>query len=160
MSISALTPAEETAAQNAAAASPLLDPLLLLAALGLVACSLLTLRGAARPARLLRRAPDDLRRHRAAARAGGQPVDYSRLREYKYGLFVLMIALNLVVYGMPPSPGAHRWIPLPLFSFQSSEFGKLLLIVALSALRGRPGAAAARAAHDGADHAARAGRRR
>ena len=29
--------------------------------------------------------------------------------------------------------GAHRWIPLPFLEFQSSEFGKILLIVALAA---------------------------
>ena len=34
---------------------------------------------------------------------------------------------------MPPIQGARRWIPLPLFEFQSSEFGKILLIVALAA---------------------------
>ena len=34
--------------------------------------------------------------------------DYSRLREYKYGLFAVMVALNLIVYAMPASwaPGA------------------------------------------------------
>jgi rod shape determining protein RodA len=59
-------------------------------------------------------------------------IDYSRLREFKYGAYVLMIALNLVVYGMPAQAGAHRWIPVPLVNFQSSEFGKLLLAIALS----------------------------
>ncbi len=60
-------------------------------------------------------------------------IDYSRLREYKWGLFALMIGLNLVVYGMPPVQGARRWIPLGFMQFQSSEFGKLLIIVALAA---------------------------
>ena len=59
-------------------------------------------------------------------------IDYSRLREFKYGLYGMMIALNLVVYGMPPIQGARRWIPLPFLQFQSSEFGKVLLIVALA----------------------------
>ena len=44
-----------------------------------------------------------------------------------------MVALNLVVYGMPPIQDARRWIPLPLIEFQSSEFGKILVIVALAA---------------------------
>src|ERR1700735_1862103 len=44
-----------------------------------------------------------------------------------------MIALNLVVYAMPPVLGARRWIPLPFLQFQSSEFGKVLIIVALAA---------------------------
>jgi rod shape determining protein RodA len=59
--------------------------------------------------------------------------DYSRLRDYRLALFGTMIALNLVVYGMPAVKGARRWIPLPFLQFQSSEFGKVLLIVALSA---------------------------
>ncbi len=60
-------------------------------------------------------------------------IDYSRLREYKYGLYAVMVGLNLVVYGMPPIQGARRWIPLPLINFQSSEFGKILLITSLAA---------------------------
>jgi rod shape determining protein RodA len=44
-----------------------------------------------------------------------------------------MVVLNLVVLGMPAVNGARRWIPLPLLQFQSSEFGKILLILALGA---------------------------
>ena len=60
-------------------------------------------------------------------------MDYTRLREYKYGLYGVMIALNLVVLGMPKVQGAARWIPLPFFQLQPSEFGKVLLVVAVSA---------------------------
>ena len=60
-------------------------------------------------------------------------IDYSRLREYKYGFYGLLIGLNIVVFGMPLVRGAHRWIPLPFFQVQSSEFGKVLLIVSLAA---------------------------
>ena len=45
----------------------------------------------------------------------------------------MMIVLNIVVYGTPLVRGARRWIPLPFFQFQSSEFGKILLIVSLAA---------------------------
>jgi rod shape determining protein RodA len=108
----------------------LIDPLLLLAVLGLVGCSLITLHGA------VGKSPAE----RQALYAGiGMVValvlmrfDYSRLREYKYGFFGLMIALNVVVFGMPAVNGSRRWIPLPGFEFQSSEFGKVLLIVALA----------------------------
>jgi rod shape determining protein RodA len=114
------------------------DPLLLLGALGLVACSLVTLKGAtanADPGHPLYYV------QRQAIYAGlGLLVaiviarfDYSRLREYKFGLYGAMIALNIVVFGMPPVQGSHRWIPFPLFEVQSSEFGKLLLILSLSA---------------------------
>ena len=34
---------------------------------------------------------------------------------------------------MPAIRGAHRWIPFPFFQVQSSEFGKVLLIIALAA---------------------------
>jgi rod shape determining protein RodA len=60
-------------------------------------------------------------------------LDYSRLRQFRYVFYGLLIALNVVVFGMPVIRGAHRWIPLPFFQVQSSEFGKLLLIVSLAA---------------------------
>ena len=66
--------------------------------------------------------------------------DYSRLREYRFVAFGLLIAANIVVYGMPEVNGATRWIPLPFLEFQPSEFGKLLLIISLAAFavsRGR-----------------------
>jgi rod shape determining protein RodA len=114
------------------------DPLLVLGAVGLIACSLMTLKGATsqkvagHPLYYVERqaifAGIGLLLALALSR-----IDYSRLREYKWVLFAVMIGLNLVVYGMPPIQGARRWIPLPLLNFQSSEFGKLLIIVALSA---------------------------
>src|ERR1019366_7115419 len=113
------------------------DPLLILAAAGLIACSLATLNTATRKA-----VPGHplfyVERQGIYAAIGLvlalllSRIDYSRLREYKWGLFAVMIGLNLVVYGMPPVQGARRWIPLPFLNFQSSEFGKLLIIVALS----------------------------
>jgi rod shape determining protein RodA len=110
---------------------PMIDPLLLLAAMGLMACSLITLNGAV---------GRSLAERQGIYGAIGvllalvlSRVDYSRLREYKYALLVIMVALNLVVYGMAPIQGARRWIPLPFMSFQSSEFGKVLVVVALAA---------------------------
>jgi rod shape determining protein RodA len=41
--------------------------------------------------------------------------------------------LIVVVLGMPAVQGSHRWIPLPLFQVQPSEFGKILLILSLAA---------------------------
>ena len=111
------------------------DPLLMLAGLGLALCSLATLHA-------IRSAPlyHGLYARQAVYAAIGVVLcvlvsrfDYSRLREYRWVLYGLVIVLNLVVYAMPPVQHAHRWIPLPLFSFQSSEFGKILLIVSLSA---------------------------
>jgi rod shape determining protein RodA len=114
------------------------DPLLWLAALGLVACSLLTLKGATRstvPGHPLYY----VERQGIYAAIGLllatllTRIDYSRLREYKLFLYGLMIALNIVVFATPAIRGSHRWIPFPFLQFQASEFGKLLLIVSLAA---------------------------
>ena len=115
-----------------------MDPLLLLAALGLAACSLIVLKGATRtmnpghPLYYVERQGIYFGIGIAVALVLAR-LDYSRLREYKYGLYGVMIALNLVVLGMPKVQGAARWIPLPFFQLQSSEFGKVLLIAAVSA---------------------------
>jgi rod shape determining protein RodA len=116
----------------------LFDPLLILGAAGLVACSLITLKGATR--NTIHGQPLYYVERQAIYVGIGvvialllSRIDYTRLREYKYGFYGLLIALNVVVFGMPVVRGAHRWIPLPFFQVQSSEFGKVLLIVALAA---------------------------
>jgi rod shape determining protein RodA len=137
VSATPIQPVDETVRPRARS-MPLIDPLLLLAAVGLIACSLATLNGATRHAD-----PGHplfyVQRQAIFAGVGLllalllSRIDYSRLREFKWGLLAVMIALNLVVYAMPPIQGARRWIPLPLLEFQSSEFGKVLIIVALAA---------------------------
>jgi rod shape determining protein RodA len=114
------------------------DPLLMLGAAGLVACSLITLKGATR--NTVHGQPLYYVERQAIYVGIGvlialllSRIDYTRLREYKYGFYGLLIALNIVVFGMPMVRGAHRWIPLPFFQVQSSEFGKVLLIVSLAA---------------------------
>jgi rod shape determining protein RodA len=115
-----------------------MDPLLLLAALGLAACSLITLKGATRtlnpghPLYYVERQSIYFGIGLVLALILAR-LDYSRLREYKYGLYGVMIALNVVVLGMPKVQGAARWIPLPFFQLQPSEFGKVLLVVSVSA---------------------------
>ena len=108
------------------------------AAVGLVVCSLVTLKGATRHAN-----PGHplfyVERQAIFAGVGLllalllSRIDYSRLREYKFGLFAVMIALNLVVYGMPAQVGRTALDPAAVLEFQSSEFGKVLIIVALAA---------------------------
>jgi len=124
-----ITPAELTV-EPQRRSLPVFDPFLLLAGMGLIFCSYLTLRTAVGSSEADKQ-----------ALYGGvgvllallvSRIDYSRLREYKLGLYAVMIGLDLVVYGFSPIAGARRWIPLPGFTFQSSEFGKLLLIVALA----------------------------
>jgi len=122
-------------------ASPLrrLDPLLLLAAVGLIGASVYMMSTAT---------VDDV---------PGQPYyyvvrqsiygaigialmlliarfDYSRLRDLKLGIYGVMIALILLVVLIGTAErGSRRAIEFSFFSFQSSELGKVLLIVALSA---------------------------
>lgn len=109
----------------------LADPVLALGALGLVACSMITLRGAAGTHYAERQGLYAVLGVIVATVLAR--IDYSRLREYRYGLYALLIALNIVVFAMPPVQGARRWIPLPFFQLQTSEVGKVLLIVTLSA---------------------------
>ncbi|HKP92054.1 MAG TPA: rod shape-determining protein RodA [Thermoleophilaceae bacterium] len=59
--------------------------------------------------------------------------DYSRLRELKLGIYGAMIGLILLTLALGTATrGSKRWIDLPFFKLQSSELGKVLLIVALS----------------------------
>ncbi|MBV8735155.1 MAG: FtsW/RodA/SpoVE family cell cycle protein, partial [Solirubrobacterales bacterium] len=110
------------------------DPLLFISALGLVACSLVTLRTATAGS-----GSYYVERQGIYAAAGLlvalllSRIDYTRLRQFKYVFYGLMIVTNLIVLGMPAVQGGHRWIPLPGFQVQPSEFGKILLILSLSA---------------------------
>jgi rod shape determining protein RodA len=115
-----------------------LDPLLLLATLGLVACSVVALNGATQNDidgepryfvyRQLLYAGVGL-----VLMYGVSRIDYSRLRELRYPVYGLMIALLLLVLGIAQATrGARSWITLPFFNFQPSELGKALLVVALA----------------------------
>jgi rod shape determining protein RodA len=114
-----------------------LDPLLLLASFGLVACSLVALDGATR-----NDIPGDpnyyvYRQGIYAAVGvvlmyGVSRIDYSRLRELRYPIYGLMLGLIVVVLAIAGATrGSKAWIELPFFNFQPSELGKVLLIVAL-----------------------------
>jgi rod shape determining protein RodA len=115
-----------------------LDPLLLLASLGLIACSLVTLKGAT-----ANDIPGDPHYYvmRQGIYAGVGLVlmygisrlDYSRLREIRHVLYGLMVLLIVAVLGVATATrGAKSWIALPFFNFQPSELGKVLLVVALA----------------------------
>ena len=108
-----------------------LDPLLTLAAIGLGIASLVTLDGI---------------NHSLMVRQGAylgaglvamlvlSRFDYSRLRELKWGLYVILIIAIVAVIGAGHSVGnSTRSIGVSVFSFQGSELGKVLLIVFLAA---------------------------
>ena len=116
-----------------------IDVLLLLAVLGLVACSLYTIGTATQDD--IEGSPYHFVIRQAAYCAVGLGLmllmsrfDYSRLREWRAGLYALMIAGILVVYALGSvARGSKRAIELPFFQLQTSEIGKVLLIVTLSA---------------------------
>jgi rod shape determining protein RodA len=115
------------------------DPLLALATIGLLAASLVTLDVSTR-----NDVPGDP--HYYVTRQGVffvigvigaiviSRIDYSRLRELKYGVYGLMMfgLLAVAVLG-GNTRGSRRAIQTPLFEIQASELGKVLLAVALAA---------------------------
>jgi rod shape determining protein RodA len=116
-----------------------IDPLLALAAIGLLACSLVAIKGAT---------ADDI---------DGQPLyyvmrqgvyggigvlfmlamsrlDYSRRRELKYAVYGLLIGSIVLVSVFGTNVrGSKAWIDLPFFRLQPSELGKVLLVLSISA---------------------------
>jgi rod shape determining protein RodA len=114
------------------------DPLLLLAALGLIGFGAYVVGNATHgdiPGN-----PDYYLTRQIAYGAVGLVLmlllarfDYSRLREWKLGIYAATIGLILmtVVLGTA-TRGSKRWIDLPFFKLQSSELGKVLLIAALA----------------------------
>jgi rod shape determining protein RodA len=73
-------------------------------------------------------------------------IDYSRFREVRVGIYTLLCAtVTLVLIFGFAARGSRRAFDLPFFSFQPSELGKLLLVLALAgfvidgARRGSPG---------------------
>jgi rod shape determining protein RodA len=116
-----------------------LDPLLTLAVIGLGIASVITLGTATREA--IPGNPDYYVNRQTVYLAIGlvfmvvlARVDYSKLRQLKNGIYGLLILSILAVLGLGHAAnGAQRAISLPFFSFQSSELGKVLLILALAA---------------------------
>lgn len=115
------------------------DPLLTLAVAGLGIASVLTLKGATRE--YVPGSPNYyVDRQTVYLVLGGllmlvlARIDYGRLRQLKNGIYALLILSILAVLAAGNSAnGSQRAISLPFFSFQASELGKVLLILALSA---------------------------
>ncbi len=114
------------------------DPVLVLAVIGICIGSLVTIAGAT---------TDDIagdpnyyvKRQAvyfvvgALAAAVLTRIDYSRLREAKYVIYGLLIASILAVQALGSvARGSRRAIDLGFFTFQASELGKVLLVVALA----------------------------
>ena len=119
-----------------------LDPLLTLATVGLGVCSIVTLRVATRE--LIPANPHYYVERQTIYLVVGlvlmvalSRVDYSRLRHLMYPIYgaLILSILAVLALGREIKGSVHstRAISFPLFSFQASELGKVLLIVALSA---------------------------
>ncbi len=115
------------------------DPLLAVATLGLMAASLVTLNASTSTD-----VPGDP--HHYVTRQSVffvigtivaivlSRIDYSRLRELKFGIYGLMMsALVLVAVFGGVTRGSRRAIQLPFIEVQASELGKVLLVAALAA---------------------------
>ena len=115
-----------------------LDFLLLLAAVGLIACSVYMIGTATE---------NDIEGNpyyyvTRQAVYGGVGIalallvarfDYSRLRELRLVVYGTMVTGILLVAALGSATrGSKRWVELPFFRFQPSELGKVLLILALS----------------------------
>jgi rod shape determining protein RodA len=115
------------------------DPLMLLAVVGLGICSVVTLRASTR--NLIAGDPSYYFNRQTVYLCVGfvlmvlaSRVDYGIFRRWKTGLYVALILSILAVLGAGHSAeGATRAIRFPLFSFQASELGKVLLTLVLAA---------------------------
>jgi len=116
-----------------------LDPLLTLAVIGLAIVSLVNLAAATRNS--LPGQPHYYVDRQAIYLTVGllfmqvlSRIDYARLRRYKNAIYAALILSILAVLAAGHSAeGATRAIKFPLFSFQASEIGKVLLTLALAA---------------------------
>src|SRR3990170_1675277 len=116
-----------------------IDVLLLLAVVGLMGCSLYTIASATKDD--IPGDPNFYVTRQATYAAVGlvfmlvlSRIDYSRLREWRMGLYGFMIIAILAVYAAGSvTRGSKRAIELGFFQLQTSELGKVLLVLTLSA---------------------------
>jgi rod shape determining protein RodA len=115
-----------------------LDPLLLLATLGLVVLSVIAIGGATRAD--ISGEPQFFVYRQILYGAVGvvlmylvSRIDYSRLQDLRYAVYGVLIGSLVITLGIAGATrGAKAWLELPFFQLQPSEFGKVLLVVALA----------------------------
>jgi rod shape determining protein RodA len=139
MPLSPIKPTEEAPVAPPRALRLPLDPVLTLAVIGLGICSMVTLAAATR--NLVPGRPSYYVDRQATYLVVGlllmlvlSRLDYARLRAAKNAIYAALILAILAVLALGHAArGSTRAINFPGFSFQASELGKVLLIVALSA---------------------------
>jgi rod shape determining protein RodA len=138
--LSPITEAEQSTREKSAGGLSLpLDPLLTLAAIGLGICSVITLKAATRENTTGN--PSYYYEHQIiylvlglVVMAAVSRLDYGWLKQFRRGIYAILILIILAVLALgSEAGGSTRAISLPLFTFQSSELGKVLLIVFLAA---------------------------
>ncbi|HEX4466023.1 MAG TPA: FtsW/RodA/SpoVE family cell cycle protein [Solirubrobacteraceae bacterium] len=137
-----LSPIKPTEEPPVAPSRPLawpLDPLMTLAVIGLAICSIVTLSAATK--NLVLGDPHYYVDRQVIYLVVGfvfmiglSRIDYTLLSRLKNGIYAALMLSILAVLALGQSArGSQRAINFPLFSFQASELGKVLLIVSLSA---------------------------
>lgn len=110
------------------------DPLLLLATVGIMICSLAAI-GASTESNAFVNRQAMFFAVGFVAMVAISRFDYTRTRELKYGLYSLSIVLIFATWAFGGvTRGSRRAIQLPFFEVQSSELVKVLLILVLSAV--------------------------
>lgn len=138
--LSPLQPSQETADEARRSLSLPLDPLLMLAVIGLGICSVVTIKAAT--AKTIPGDPHYFAVRQTVYLLVGlalmlviSRLDYGWLRRLKSWIYAALLLILLAALAVgKESLGSTRAISLPLFSFQSSEVGKVLLTVFLAAL--------------------------
>jgi rod shape determining protein RodA len=64
--------------------------------------------------------------------------DYKQLAVFVWWIYGGALIMLLMVFIFPEVNGSHRWIPLPGFTLQPSELGKIAVVVTLSAYLAAP----------------------
>jgi rod shape determining protein RodA len=139
MPLSPIKPTEEPPVAQPRALRLPLDPVLTLAVIGLGICSAVTLGAATR--NLIPGRPSYYVDRQTlylvvgfVLMLGLSRLDYARLRGAKSAIYAALIVSILAVLALGHAArGSTRAINFPFFSFQASELGKVLLVVALSA---------------------------
>lgn len=64
--------------------------------------------------------------------------DYRHLKDFHWWIYGGCAFMLLLVFAFPEKNNAHRWIPMPGFDLQPSEFAKLGLIITLASVLSDP----------------------
>ena len=70
--------------------------------------------------------------------AAASAFDYRKLKEVHWWVYAGALVLLVLVFLFPEKNNAHRWIPMPGFDLQPSEFAKLAVVFSLTAYLNNP----------------------